>query len=815
MFESLFEDARHAVRALRRDPFLALAATVTLALAIGADTTVFSIVNSILIRPLPYPGSDRIDWISERSGPSREDVGVAPDYYRLRDRNTIFEDVAAFSTLTLNWTGVERPEQIEAAQVSVSFFNVMGSQALLGRRLTAGEEGTKAPPVAVLSYAFWRNRFGGDPHILGKTIALDRMPHTIIGVMPQGFDYPRGSQMWLPLGVDEAVARELSPSSPIRVLSIAARRKPNLTAQQVEAEMSRLTQSIRADYPAMFRTRGFRSDLVISTVPLKQHITGRVRPAVLTLSFAVGLVLLIACVNLAGLLLARAGGRRRELAVRLALGGGRGRVVRQLLTESAVLALPGGVAGLIIACVAVPLLNWAQPAILANYPPITVDLTVLAFTLVLTLATSLLFGAAPAVAAGRTPIHDALKASSLTQSLGRGAARLRKALVVAELACSLVLLLGAFLLARSFLRLVRADLGFATDHLLVFRVNPIGPMDRNYTPFYNEVLARLKQLPMARSAALLTDVPLADDAFWATARIGVMGRPVVPFVERPVVHYTTVSSEFFRTLGVPLKAGRIFDQRDAPRAGSPEPVVVNEAFVRRILPSEDPVGRLLGFGPDERNIRWNIVGVVGNVRGASLGADPPSMVYRCNCAGSTVFRASFIVRTGGDPMAAIRDVEQQVRSVDRDQPLSGVKTMDRLRDAALAPERFQLILIAAFAIIALLLAVAGVYGTMLYLVARRTREIGIRVAVGARPAHVLRIVLQETALLAVLAVAAGLAGSMALSRYARSVLFEVPAFDALTFTVAPVVLAAVVLAASVAPARRALEIDPITALRDE
>jgi predicted permease len=812
MIENLFEDVRYAVRGLRRDPILAIVATLTLALSIGATTVVFSIANSILIRPLPYPAAERIDWISELSGPRHEDIGTAPDYYSLREQNRIFEDVAAFNHIPVSWTGAERPEVLEAAAVSASFFRVMGTRPALGRYLAPQEEGSKAPAVAVVSYAFWRNRLGSDPHVLGTTIALDRLPRTIIGVMPQGFDFPRGTQFWLPMLQDESSNRPITPARPIFVVSILARRKPDVTPLQAETEMNRLTFAIREEYPKELRQRGFRTDLVIRNVPLQQHLTGNLRPALLVLTGAVGMVLLIACGNLANLLLARAGSRRRELAVRMALGSSRARMVAQMLTESLVLAIPGGLAGIAIGSILVRLLDALKPGILVRYPAISIDLRVLSFTVALTFAASLLFGMAPALSAAGIRIHEALKSASLLHTGGRGAARVRKLLVVAQLGISLVLLIGAGLLARSFLHLARTELGFRSDHLLTFRVNPIGSFNRDNSGFYNDLLGRLKHLPMSASAALLSDIPLNDEDFIASGRIRVEGRPPLPFVERPVIHNTSVSPEFFHTMEIPLKAGRVFDAHDSVQ---PRPVVVNQAFVRQIFPGEDPLGRRLGFGPDERNMIWTIVGVVGDLRGGALGAEPPSMVYLCACPGSPVFRSALVVRTTGDPKAAIRAVELQVRALDRDQPVSDVKTMDERRDVALAPERFQLVLIGAFAGIAILLAAAGVYGIMSYLVARRTREIGIRVAMGARSTDVVRIIAGETVRLVVPAVALGLGGAVALTRFVRSMLFGVTPLDAVTFALTPVLLAMVVLAACFAPARRALHVDPVTALREE
>lgn len=821
--EDFFEDARYALRSLGRDPFLVFTVALTLAACIGANTAVFSLANSILIRPLAYPNAQHIDWISEKYGPTQEEVGAAPDYYYLRRWGRIFEDVAAFSPVTLNRTGVETPEQLDAASVSASFFRVMGTQPMLGRYLTPEDEGPAAPAIVVVSYAYWRDRLGRDPHILGTGIALDRQWRVIVGVMPRGFDFPRGAEMWLPLALDESTESfPISAARPIFSVSIVARLKPDLTSRQIETEMSRLSVAIRAQYK-VFAATGFRSDLNIAAVPLQRHLTGDIRPALLALTGAGGLLLIVACVNLASLLLARAGSRQREFAVRLALGSGRGRIVRQMLTESLVLALPGGAAGAGLAWIAIRAMDWIQPTLLARYPPVSMDLRVLVFTLVLTLATALLFGLTPALSASGVYLQDALRTSGLAQSPGRGAARLRKALVVAELGLSLVLLVGAGLLARSLFQLAHAELGFSPDHLLTFRVSPIGPLDRNYAKFYEEVLDRLQQIPLASSAALVSCMPLNADDFCSTGRIRVVGRSPIPFAERPVVVNSLVSPEYLQALRVVLKSGRFFDAHEArrpERAVAPgfiaaEPVVVNEALARRIFPGESPLGRSLVFGPDRLNITWTIVGIVGDVRGAALGADPPAMIYRCTCSGNPVFRAGFLVRTAGDPKAAIRWVRRAVRAADCDQPIFDVKTMEERREVALAPERFELLLAGVFAIVSILLAAAGVFGVMSYLVARRTREIGIRVAMGARPADVVVMVIGETGVLVLLGAALGLGSAWALTRFIRSMLHGVSELDPVTFLLTPALLALIVLIASLGPSLRAARVDPMKALREE
>jgi predicted permease len=475
-----------------------------------------------------------------------------------------------------------------------------------------------------------------------------------------------------------------------------------------------------------------------------------------------------------------------------------------------------------LAWILLRVLEGVKPDILTPYPAISMDLGVVAFTAAVTIATSLLFGLTPALSSSGVHVQDALRTADRTQSAS-GAARSRKALVVVELGLCLILLIGAGLLARSLFRLSETELGFASDHLLTFRVNPMSFGNRDNASFYNELLDRLEQTPSVQSAVLVSDMPLNGERYYQRGKIQVVGRSPIPFADRPMTNNSLVSREFLRTLQVPLKAGRFFDVQDsgqsqqvaAPGFIAAEPVVVNETLVSRIFPGENPIGQRLLFGPDERNITWTIIGVVGDVSGPALGAEPPSMIYRCSCSGSPIFRAGFILRTAGDPSSAVRLVEQQVRAIDADQPIYDVRTMDERRQTALAPGRFAIPLAGAFAIVAILLAAAGVYGVMSYLVARRTREIGIRVALGARPSNILNLVLSETAMLSFAAVVLGLGGGWMLTRYIRSLLYGVSELDPATFLLMPAVLVTIVVVASLGPSVRALRVDPMTALREE
>lgn len=815
--EDWMADWRYATRGWRRDPVTALAATLTLALCIGANTTVFSVVNTILLRPLPFPGAQRLYWLSERMGREQMEVGLGSDYYSLREERRLFAEVGAFDSLTLNWSGTDQPAQLDAAQVTPSFFATLGTQPMMGRYLASGEEGRQASAVVVLSYAFWRSRMGGDPHAVGKTITLDGMGNTVIGVMPQGFNYPSGTQVWRPLPMDESSQRPRSATRPVRIVNMVARLRPQVPERQLDGEMSRVTQKIRAEYPKEFETAGFLAGMRILATPLQRRITGDLRPALLVLSAAVALVLMIACANLANLLLARAGARQREVAVRMALGSGRSRVVRQMLAESLALALPGGLAGAAVAYLAVAALNGWKPLVLERYPAISMDVATLAFTFGLTLVTGLLFGMAPAWSAAGVNIQESLKAAGHTQSGGCGAARLRQLLVVVELGLSLVLLIGAGLLARSFVNLARTDLGFPAQNLLTLRVNLTGPRyttARGQAGFYNDVLERMRHLPMVRSAALSTDLPLSGEHPYQGMRFQVAGRAPLPIAERPEANVSVVSAEFFRTLEIPLRSGRAFDSADTPEA--PDRIVVNDAFARRVFAGEDALGQRIVSGQNN-SISWTIVGVVGSIRASELGAEPQPLIYRCICQTANPFLSQMriMARTAGDPRAAMRPMEGEIHAVDGNQPVFDVKTMeDRVADA-LAPRRFHLVLLGTFTLMAIILAALGVYGVMSCLVTWRTREIGIRMALGARPGEVERLVVGETVALAAAAAVGGLAGAWGLTRYLNSMLYGVTTVDAATFAAAPVLLAAVAIAASLVPARKAAHVDPVTALREE
>ena len=665
-----------------------------------------------------------------------------------------------------------------------------------------------------MSYPFWRARLGGDPRAVGQTLALDGLSHTIVGVMPQGFDYPRGTHIWRPLPMDGSRAAPALRHASHAAGGLPARLKSPLTDEQLQAQLPQLTATIRAEYPKDFETAGFLDGMRILATPLQRRLTGDLRPALMVLGGAVLLVLLIACANLANLLLARAAAREREIAVRMALGSGKARVVRQMLKESLLLAVPGGLAGIALAWGAVGLLNAWKPLVLDRYPSIVMDLRTLVFTVGLTLITGLVFGLAPAIGISGVRIQEALKSAWAGHGGSRGSARFRRVLVVVELGVSLVLLIAAGLLARSFLNLSHTELGFPAADLLTLRVNLTGPeytTAKSQERYYTQALERVRQLPMVRAAAFSTDLPLTGDQAFQNIGFQVAGRVPLPMAQRPQANMTKASSDFFHTMGIPLRSGRLIDVPEK----HPDEIVVNEAFARKILPGEDPLGRRILPGRNDAT-QWTIVGVVDNIRANELGAEPEPRVYRDVAQNEDRFlsRMHLSVRTTGDPLAVQRAVEGQLYAVDRSQPVFDVKTMEQRVADTLAPQRFQLPLIVPVAM-AQILAALGVYGVMAYLVTRRTREIGIRMAIGARPEQVRGQILRESLALAATAVVAGIAGAWGLTRYLTAMLYGITPLDGVTFSAAALVLVAVALAASLLPARKASRVDPVIALREE
>ena len=804
-FEDLRQDLVHGLRVLRRNPGFSLVAVLTLALGIGANTALFSITNAVVFRPLPYPEPERLVTVWECSAKSEESrVIVSPaNYLDWRERARSFEETGAYTEdfYNLSEDGT-RPERVAGANVTPSLFRALNARPFLGR-LFAPEEAVPGSPSAVLlSYGLWQRRFGGDPSVVGKTVKLNGPAYTVVGVLPPDFIIsPRRYEIYRAMSFDDSQKANRRG----RYLTVLARLRPGVTPGQARAEMNALGARLAAQYPEENAGRG------ATVVPLDRTITWDTRTALLTLLGAVGFVLLIACANVANLLLGQAAGRRREMAVRAALGAGRLRLVRQMLTESLALSLVGGLAGLLLAKWGVGLLVSLSPASLPRAEEAGLDARVLAFTLLVSLLTGVGFGLVPALQASKVELTDALKSGAGSPGdRRRGLAR--GALVAAEVALSLILLVGAGLLVKSFVRLTEVELGFdpahvvAADISLPYRYNT--PQKR--VAFYRQLLARAESLPGVSAAAVAQSVPLSGEEHGAQFKV--VGREAGPDgAGRYGSIYHRVSAGYLKTFGVRLLKGRGLDERDA--AGAPPVALVNETLARRVFPGEDPLGKqiVLTSGPERPR---EIVGVVSDTRYVTPNLEPVSEIY-VSYLDDSWHHMSLAVRATGDPAALVKGIREQAAAIDKDIPLANVKEMDEYVHDSFSPQRFSALLLTLFAAAALGLAALGVYGVISNTVARRTHEIGIRVALGARGRDVVRLVVGQGMWPVLLGLAAGLAGAFALTRLMESLLYGVSAFDAPVFAGVSLLLAAAALLACYLPARRATRVDPMAALRHE
>jgi putative ABC transport system permease protein len=667
------QDVRYAIRGLARTPSWTVLAALTVALGIAGTATMFGIVNAVLLRPLPFPEAHQLYWTGELLFGFKQEMALAGDYFTMREQAQAFGQMAAFDTSSVGWTGTERAEQLNAAHVTASFFSLLGVPPLRGRVFRADEDVPRANLTVVVSYALWQRRFGGDPAIIGKTIRLDRQPAVVIGVMPRRFDFPKGTELWIPFRLDEAEQRQRMNFAIVRIL---ARGRDGVSSAQVAGEMNRLTHIVENEWHA----NGLTADAKIFATPLQERLVGQIRPAILVLTGAVVLMLGIVCFNVANLMLARASGRRREMAIRAALGALRKRIVSQLVTESLLVSLLGGALGIGFSSAAVGILNSLRPLALAGFPEISIDAEAIGFTLALSLLVGLLFGLAPALSALGFAMRDALQQES--RSAGSlSLRRVRQGLVVAQLGASLTLLIGAGLLAKSFLTLREADPGFRPDGVLTARINLAGPgyssLERQIE-FYESVLEKLRAAPGVVSAAVTTSIPLNGDGMPNSAVFRIENRPAAPRGQEPQTSLMAVSPDFFNTLSIPLLEGRLLDARD--RLGSPDTIVVNQAFRRRFFPNEDPVGRRIRIA-DER-VWLEIVGVVGDIPQNGLDRDAEPWFYQSYLQGRMDFlaRMGILIRTSAASAFRPSTVARLVASVDPDQPVYDLKTMDeRLR----------------------------------------------------------------------------------------------------------------------------------------
>jgi putative ABC transport system permease protein len=803
MLYQMFHDVRYAVRVLRKSPTFAIVAVLTLALGIGANTAIFTVVNALLLRPLPYRDADRLVTVwqdmRERGGPADE-WATPGNYADWRSEKTLFEDIAVVTGWRPTLIGQGEPEPVAGEQVSHEYFPVLGVVPALGRTFRVEDDVPNAPRVVMISDGLWRRRFGGAPDVIGRTVALSGQAHQIIGVLPAGFRpiVSASADLWRPLRLNTAM-----PSRGAVVLRAVARLPAELTIERAQAAATVLARRLEAQHP------DFNEKTGIHLIGLRERVVGDIKTGLLVLLGAVALVLLIACANIANLVMARASGRGRELAVRVALGAGKGRIVRQLLTESLLLAVLGGGAGLVIGWWAVDGLVTIAPASAPRISEVRLDLTVFLFAGLLSIVTGVLFGLMPAIHSSRRDIVQPLKDASRGNVVvaGRG---FRRVLIAAEVAIALVVLTAGGLLLRTFVHLRATDLGFDPENVLVGSVNPpsAGGYDtrEKHRAFYDQVLERARALPGVRTAALASVLPLSGDSDMSFV---IEGRPAPTSASRtPATWYRLVSAEYFETMGVRIAAGRSL--ADKPATPS---VVVNETFARTFFPGEEALGKRVRFG-DDKSPWFTIVGVSADVktRGARESAIVETFIpyWQFTEPGMTV-----VLRTAGDPALLSAPLRQAVAAIDRNVPVSGLGTLDAMVADSIEQPRFFALLAGAFAALALVLAAIGIYGVMAYVVSQRTSEIGVRMALGATSREVFRLVLGDGLRLTAVGLVIGVAGSIAAGRWLKSLLYGVGSGDWLTTAATASMLLAVAMLACLLPARRAMRVDPMAALRAE
>jgi predicted permease len=806
--QTLLQDLRYGVRALRTQPGFTLAAVIVIALGIGANTAIFSVVNTVLLRPLPYPQPDELVMVWESApklGFPHNDVAPA-NFLDWRNQNKVFRHLAAFGGHSVSLTGRGEPERVEGARVSANLFPLLGVAPALGRAFTEDEDRDGAANVIVLSYGLWQRRFGGDSGIVGQSLTLNARPYTVVGVMPAHFRFPsREQEFWLPMAFEPGEAAGRGD----HYLSVVARLKPGVTIKQAQAEMDAIAARLQQQYP---RTN---TDQGVALVPLHEEFAGAMRKPLLVLLGVVGFVLLIACANVTNLLLARATARRQELTIRAALGASRLRLMRQLLTESLLLAITGGVIGTLLASWGVGLLETLVPDSLAQARGIVIDVRVLGFAVAVSLLTGVVFGLLPALQVSRPNLSEALKEGGRGGGEPRG--RVRSLLVVTEIALSLVLLAGAGLLIKSFHRLTNVDPGFQPNNALTLRMQLSGekygdPVKRR--AFYDQMLQQVQSLPGVQAAGVITQLPLTTQGL--SFSFSLEGQAPLPAANLPQAVFRVVSPDYFSALGIPLLGGRSFTPQDT--ADAPAVAVINHTMAERFWPGQEALGKRFKIGASDSPNPWmTVVGVVGDVRQTSLEQALKPELYVSHWQDRRFFAIprDLVIRTAGDPLNLTAAVRAEIWKLDKDLPLYRVRTMEQIVAQAVAGQRFNMLLLALFAALALVLATVGIYGVMSYATAQRRHEIGIRMALGANARDVFRLVLGQGLLLTGSGVALGLMGALALTRLMKGLLFNVTASDPLTFAAVTLLLMVVALLACWIPARRAARVDPLVALRCE
>jgi putative ABC transport system permease protein len=805
------QDIRFAFRMLLKRPSFTLIVVLTLAVGIGANTTIFSAIDAVLLNPLPYKDPDRLMVVWETNkqlGPEmwdRNEVTIG-NFLDWRSRNQSFDQLGSLFYTDMNLSGTGEPERIKSCVVTTNFFQVLGVQPMLGRSFLPEEEKPGSPFTVIISHDLWQRLFGSDPSVINKNLTLNGHRVAVVGVMPSGFElqFPTSMRvdMWVPMIIDSG-----APDRSMNFLYALARLKQGVTRDQAQTEMNLIASQLQQQYPETNTDRGVR------VVPLHKQVVGNVESYLYMLFAAVGFVLLIACANVAGLLLARVTARHREVAIRLALGASRWRLMRHLLTESLILSVTSGLLGLLVAYAGIKLLLALTPSEVPRLHEIGLHVPVFLWTLAISVVTGLLFGLAPAIQASRPDLNKALKESSGQNPGSYQRNGLRNLLVVSEVAVALLLLVGAGLMTRSFIRLQQVNPGFEARNVLTMYIAlPTNKYRRQQVNnFYDQLIERVSNLPGVKSVGGIDPLPLSNNN--VSNPVVVEGAPVVALTDRPSVGVRVITPGYFQTMSIPVLKGRTFTAQD--RENTTNVIVVNEALASRLWPNQDAIGKRLGFEDDPGKQVWReIVGVVGNVKHKALETDVMPEAYFPYQQSPGNFM-NLVVHTTADPLSMVPAIRSQISGIDKDQPVSDIMTMEQRLAKSVASSRFVMLLLGSFSVLALGLAAIGIYGVMAYLVTQRTQEIGVRMALGAQKHDVLGLVVGKGMALAIIGAAIGLGASLALTRLMRSLLFEVTPTDWLTFAIASTVLLTVALLACYIPARRATKVDPLTALRYE
>ena len=813
--ETLIQDLRFGWRTLWKHPAITAVAVIALALGIGANSSIFSVVNAILLKPLNVPHPERMVVVTESRGGEAWSTVAPANFISWRERNRVFAEIAAYAGQSYNLLGGEAPEQLSASRISASLFPMLSIGPELGRNFLPEEDLPGRERVVILSHHLWQRLFNSNPNIINRTINLSGHSYTIIGVMPAGFEFPNSeTELWTPIAINDGTVDGMGG----RIVNVLARLKPEVTLAEARADLSAVAEKLAAERPE------FNAGWGVNITPLQEMVVGGVRRSLLVLLGAVSFVLLIACANVANLLLARAARRQREIAIRIALGASRLRLVRMLLTESMLLALLGGALGLLLAVWGMDALLALAPRNLPRVAEIGMDRWVFGYTLAVSLLTGIIFGLAPALQASKPNLNELLKEGIRSSPAGFGRDRLRSLLVIAEVALSLVLLIGAGLLIRSFVRLQNVDPGFDPRHVVTMKVSLPDEKyaeDERVVNFYRQAFARIKQLPGVKQAGATHVLPWSGDN--SGRYFQPEGQPMPQAGEEPTYNYRIITPGYFETMSIPLLHGRDFNDDDTARA--PGAVIVNEALAHVFWPHQEALGKRLKHRGRETDPWLTVVGVVGNVRHHWLGDLTQPEIYlsyaQVPLLGSRTIERhrrsmQIVVRTTtSDPIGIVPAVRREFAGVDSELPLYDIKTMDERLGYSLVRPRFNTLLMGIFALVALVLAAAGIYGVMSYMVAQRTHEIGIRIALGARASDVLMLVLKQGLRLILAGVAIGLLAALVLTRFMSQLLYDVSARDPLTFVAISLLLIIIALLACYLPARRATRVEPTVALRYE